>query len=87
MTRNASSATRVSPRSTLRRRLDQFGIGLAGLCMVHCIATLMIVSALGIGGQGIGGPGSGGGGTGVMVVGRFPGKCGVGVVPMVPWPR
>ncbi|AOL25033.1 MerC mercury resistance protein [Erythrobacter litoralis] len=51
MTRNASSATRVSPRSTLRRRLDQFGIGLAGLCMVHCIATLMIVSALGIGGH------------------------------------
>jgi len=51
MTRNAPSAIRVSPRLTLRRRLDQFGIGLAGLCMVHCIATLMIVSALGIGGH------------------------------------
>ncbi|KPP86992.1 MerC domain-containing protein [Erythrobacter sp. HL-111] len=51
MTRHAPSATRASPRSPFRRRLDQFGIGLAGLCMVHCIATLAIVSAMGLGGH------------------------------------
>jgi hypothetical protein len=35
----------------LRRRLDQVGIGLAGLCALHCIATLVVVSALGVGGH------------------------------------
>lgn len=38
-------------RTSLRRRLDQFGIGLAGLCAVHCLATLLLVSALGLGGH------------------------------------
>jgi len=38
-------------RTSLRRRLDQFGIGLAGLCAVHCIATLVAISALGLGGH------------------------------------
>ncbi|MCX9146911.1 MerC domain-containing protein [Erythrobacter sp. WG] len=38
-------------RTSLRRRLDQFGIGLAGLCAVHCIATLVAISALGFGGH------------------------------------
>lgn len=38
-------------RTSLRRRLDQLGIGLAGLCAVHCLATLLLVSALGIGGH------------------------------------
>jgi hypothetical protein len=38
-------------RSTLRRRIDQFGIGLAGLCALHCLATLLLVSALGLGGH------------------------------------
>lgn len=38
-------------RTTLRRRLDQIGIGLAGLCAVHCLATLVVVSALGLGGH------------------------------------
>ena len=38
-------------RPTLRRRLDQLGIGLAGLCAVHCLATLVIVSTLGLGGH------------------------------------
>ncbi|MEQ8410349.1 MAG: MerC domain-containing protein [Erythrobacter sp.] len=51
MTNSAPYAARVPTRSTLRRRLDQFGIGLAGLCMVHCIVTLTIVSALGLGGH------------------------------------
>jgi hypothetical protein len=38
-------------RSPLRRRLDQLGIGLAGLCAVHCLATLLLVSTLGLGGH------------------------------------
>lgn len=46
-----SSASRSSTRPTLRRRLDQIGIGLAGLCALHCIATLVLVSALGLGGH------------------------------------
>ncbi len=37
-------------RTSFRRRLDHIGIGLAGLCAVHCLATLIIVSALGLGG-------------------------------------
>ena len=45
-----------SPSSTgdkpeWRKRLDQFGIGLAGLCAVHCVATVLIVSGLGVGGH------------------------------------
>lgn len=38
-------------RTSLRRRLDQFGIGLAGLCALHCIATLLVISTLGLGGH------------------------------------
>lgn len=38
-------------RTSLRRRLDQIGIGLAGLCAVHCLATLVVISALGFGGH------------------------------------
>jgi len=38
-------------RTALRRRLDQIGIGLAGLCAVHCLATLVVISALGLGGR------------------------------------
>ncbi|WDA42265.1 MerC domain-containing protein [Erythrobacter sp. BLCC-B19] len=38
-------------RPSRRRRLDYLGIGLAGLCAVHCLLTLVIVSALGLGGH------------------------------------
>ncbi|MFY7743846.1 MAG: MerC domain-containing protein [Erythrobacter sp.] len=38
-------------RPSLRRRLDQLGIGLAGLCALHCLLTLGVVSALGLGGH------------------------------------
>ena len=38
-------------RTSLRRRLDQLGIGLAGLCALHCLLTLGLVSALGLGGH------------------------------------
>ena len=36
-------------RPVFRRRLDQLGIGLAGLCVIHCLLTLSLVSALGVG--------------------------------------
>jgi MerC mercury resistance protein len=39
-------------RSTLRRRLDHLGIGLAGVCALHCLITLVVISALGLGGLG-----------------------------------
>lgn len=38
-------------RPSLRRRLDQLGIGLAGLCALHCMMTMVVVSALGLGGH------------------------------------
>lgn len=45
----ASSPAPFTNRVSLRRRLDHVGIALAGLCAVHCLATLLIVSALGLG--------------------------------------
>jgi hypothetical protein len=30
-------------RPTLRHRFDHLGIGLAGLCALHCLATLGLV--------------------------------------------
>lgn len=48
MTPDAHSS---ASRTSLRRRLDQLGIGLAGLCVLHCLATLLVVSALGLGGH------------------------------------
>jgi hypothetical protein len=35
--------------SSIRRRFDRTGIVLAGLCALHCVATILIVSALGVG--------------------------------------
>lgn len=32
-------------------RLDQLGIGLASLCALHCVATIVLVSILGLGGH------------------------------------
>jgi hypothetical protein len=37
-------------RTSLRPRFDHLGIGLAGLCALHCLATLVLISALGLGG-------------------------------------
>lgn len=45
----ASSPASYRDRVSLRRRLDHVGIAIAGLCAVHCLATLLIVSALGLG--------------------------------------
>ena len=39
-------------RTSLRRRLDHVGIGLAGVCALHCLVTLVMISALGLGGLG-----------------------------------
>ncbi len=44
------SALPPASRTSFRRRLDHVGIGLAGLCAVHCLVTLVAVSALGFGG-------------------------------------
>ncbi|QFT76404.1 MerC domain-containing protein [Erythrobacter sp. THAF29] len=37
--------------TSIRRRFDRAGIALAGLCALHCVATIVIVSALGLGGH------------------------------------
>lgn len=47
----ANPALHNASRTSLRRRLDQLGIGLAGLCALHCLVTLMLISALGLGGH------------------------------------
>lgn len=36
---------------SLRRRLDRAGVVLSGLCAAHCLATILIVSGLGVFGQ------------------------------------
>lgn len=43
--------TNTLSRTESSRWLDKLGIGLAGLCAVHCIATIVLVSSLGIGGH------------------------------------
>ena len=37
--------------SPIRRRLDRAGIFLSGLCALHCLLSIVLVSGLGIGGQ------------------------------------
>lgn len=37
--------------SPLRRRLDRTGIALSGLCALHCLASIVIVAGLGVGGH------------------------------------
>ena len=36
---------------SLRDRMDRVGITLSGLCLLHCVAGLLLVTGLGIGGQ------------------------------------
>ncbi|MHA6318572.1 MerC domain-containing protein [Altererythrobacter sp. CAU 1778] len=36
--------------SAIRRRLDRVGVLLSGLCLVHCVAGLVLVAGLGLGG-------------------------------------
>jgi len=47
----SSDPISTPPHSGLRQKLDRVGIGLAGLCALHCVATVMLVSGLGIGGH------------------------------------
>ena len=35
----------------IRGRLDRFGVLLSGLCALHCLAGLLLVAGLGLGGQ------------------------------------
>lgn len=37
--------------SYLRRRLDRAGVVLSGLCALHCMATILFISGLGLGSQ------------------------------------
>ncbi|TNE60704.1 MAG: MerC domain-containing protein, partial [Sphingomonadales bacterium] len=41
----------VDNSPSIRRRLDRAGIWLSGLCLIHCLATILLVSVLGLGGQ------------------------------------
>ncbi|MDE2596222.1 MAG: MerC domain-containing protein [Sphingomonadales bacterium] len=36
---------------SIRDRLDGFGVMLSGLCAVHCLASIVLVSVLGLGGE------------------------------------
>jgi hypothetical protein len=40
-----------APDTDQPRLLDEVGIAIAGLCAVHCLATIVLVSGLGIGGH------------------------------------
>lgn len=40
-----------NPFFLIRARLDRAGIVLSGLCVAHCILSILIVSVLGIGGE------------------------------------
>lgn len=36
---------------SIRDRLDRFGVLLSGLCALHCLAGLLLVAGLGLGGE------------------------------------
>lgn len=36
---------------SIRDRLDRFGVVLSGLCALHCLAGLLLVAGLGLGGE------------------------------------
>jgi hypothetical protein len=39
------------PLTPIRGRLDRFGVVLSGLCALHCLAGLLLVTGLGLGSQ------------------------------------
>jgi len=41
----------ANQHTPIRDHLDKTGIILSGLCALHCVATILIVSGLGVGGQ------------------------------------
>ena len=40
----------VPASGTLRGRFDRLGVLISGLCLVHCVAGLFLIGALGLGG-------------------------------------
>ncbi len=36
---------------SIRGRMDRFGVLLSGLCALHCLASILLVGVLGLGGQ------------------------------------
>lgn len=36
---------------SIRERLDRAGVVLSGLCAIHCVASLVVLSSLGVGGS------------------------------------
>lgn len=40
-----------NPIPSIRARLDRAGVVLSGLCVLHCVVSIVVVSALGIGGE------------------------------------
>ncbi len=51
VTLNAMQDPNTPIRLQRRALLDQMGIGVAGLCALHCVATVVLVSGLGLGGH------------------------------------
>ena len=41
----------IEDQSKIPGRFDRIGIWLAGICAVHCVLTIVVVSALGLGGH------------------------------------
>ena len=44
-------ATMAKAMVLIRNRLDRFGVLLSGLCALHCVAGLLLVAGLGLGGE------------------------------------
>lgn len=44
-------ATVTKACSSIRERFDRFGVILSGLCLVHCLASIAVLSAFGFGGE------------------------------------
>lgn len=41
----------TKPYSSIRERFDRAGVILSGFCAVHCLASILILSAVGVGGE------------------------------------
>ncbi|MGI9375430.1 MAG: MerC domain-containing protein [Tsuneonella suprasediminis] len=46
-----ASISLSSIRAAVSERIDRVGVTLSALCAVHCLASIVLVSALGIGGE------------------------------------
>ena len=44
-------ATMTATLLSIRAGLDRFGLLLSGLCAIHCVASVVVVSVLGLGGE------------------------------------